>query len=378
MELVKGQTITEYADQNDLTLEQRLELFISVCQAVQHAHQKGIIHRDIKPTNVLVTKHDDKAVVKVIDFGVAKALHRPLTEKTLFTGYGQMIGTPLYMSPEQAEFNGLDVDTRSDIYSLGALLYELLTGTTPFERNRLQKASFEELRRIICTEEPAKPSTKISTLGDTASEICRHRQMTLKKLSAFFRGDLDWIVMKCLEKDRSLRYESASTLAKDVRRFLNHEPVEASPPSVLYRLRRMYRKHRLRVGISAAVVVVTIASVIAGWKLYETTRDRGEAIAKNNALEQLQQARHHADAGDFAQAFRVLTEVETTLADEIDFQHLVGKVSSPWKVTTTPAGAVVRVKSLDPPDNAWCTLGLTPLSARTARNLPMGSQQIRV
>ena len=199
MELVRGIAVTDYCDENNLSPSERLELFVSVCNAIQHAHQKGIIHRDIKPSNVLVTLHDGKPVTKVIDFGVAKALNQRLTERTLFTKFTQLIGTPAYMSPEQAEMSGLDVDTRTDIYSLGVLLYELLTGATPFETKRLHVAAYDEIRRIIREEEPPRPSTKVSTLGHAASTIAAHRKTEPKKLSAFLRGDLDWIVMKAGE-----------------------------------------------------------------------------------------------------------------------------------------------------------------------------------
>src|SRR5262249_40411049 len=210
---------------------ERLELFQHVCAAVQHAHQKGIIHRDIKPSNVLVVSHDGQPVVKVIDFGVAKAIGQQLTDKTVYTHFAQLIGTPLYMSPEQAGESGLDVDTRSDIYSLGVLLYELLTGTTPFEAGRFHAVGYEEMRRIIREEEPAKPSTRLSTLGLAATTIATQRQSDPKRLSQLFRGELDWFVMKALEKDRSRRYETAAAFAADVERYLHDEPVEACPPS---------------------------------------------------------------------------------------------------------------------------------------------------
>jgi eukaryotic-like serine/threonine-protein kinase len=205
MELVRGLPITEYCDKNNLSPRQRLELFQTVCQAVQHAHLKGIIHRDLKPSNVLVTLHDGTPMAKVIDFGIAKALGQQLTEKTLFTGFTQMVGTPMYMSPEQAEMSGLDVDTRSDVYSLGVLLYELLTGTTPFDKERLSKVGLEEMRRIIREEEAATPSTRLSTMGAEATVVSARRQSDPKRLSQLFRGELDWIVMKALEKERGRR-----------------------------------------------------------------------------------------------------------------------------------------------------------------------------
>jgi tetratricopeptide (TPR) repeat protein/serine/threonine protein kinase len=259
MELVRGPAMTEYCDQHNLPVRERLELFIDVCQAVQHAHQKGIIHRDIKPSNVLVTLHDGKPVVKVIDFGIAKAMGQQLTEKTLFTNFAQMIGTPLYMSPEQAEMTGLDVDTRSDIYSLGVLLYELLTGTTPFDKERLKQAGFDEIRRIIREEEPPKPSTRMSTVCHAAPTASTHRQSDPRKLSRLYRGELDWIVMKALEKDRNRRYETASAFAADVRRYLNDDPVQARPASAMYRFRKFARRNKTALGMASFVLVTVMA-----------------------------------------------------------------------------------------------------------------------
>jgi WD40 repeat protein/serine/threonine protein kinase len=260
MELVKGVPITEFCDQNQLTPRQRLELFVSVCQAVQHAHQKGIIHRDLKPSNVLVTLHDTTPVVKVIDFGVAKARGQELTDKTLFTGFAQMIGTPLYMSPEQAGQSGLDIDTRSDIYSLGVLLYELLTGTTPFDKERLRTAGYDEIRRIIREEEPPRPSTRISTLGQAAATVSANRQSDLRRLKRVFRGELDWIVMKALEKDRNRRYETASAFAADVQRYLHDEPVQACPPSAGYRLRKFARRNKRALATGALLGVMLLVA----------------------------------------------------------------------------------------------------------------------
>jgi WD40 repeat protein/serine/threonine protein kinase len=264
MELVRGIPITQFCDDNRLTPRERLELFLTVCQAVQHAHQKGIIHRDLKPSNVLVTQHDARPIVKVIDFGIAKALGQErLTEKTLFTGFAHMIGTPLYMSPEQAEMSGQDVDTRTDIYSLGVLLYELLTGTTPFDKERLREANYDELRRILREEEPAKPSTRISTLGKAATTVSVNRKSQPKRLSQLFRGELDWIVMKALEKDRNRRYETASGFAADVERYLHDEPVQACPPSAVYRFRKFARRNKAALTTASAVAITVLLAVAA-------------------------------------------------------------------------------------------------------------------
>jgi non-specific serine/threonine protein kinase/serine/threonine-protein kinase len=288
MELVRGVPITEFCDQRRLTTRQRLVLFVTVCQAVQHAHQKGIIHRDLKPSNVLVTLHDTVAVPKVIDFGIAKATGQQLTERTLFTHFAQFVGTPLYVSPEQAEMNGLDVDTRSDVYALGVLLYELLTGTTPFESETLKKVGYDEMRRIIREEEPPTPSQRLSTLEAKAClTVSVQRGVDGRRLGQVLRGELDWIVMKALEKDRNRRYESASALAADVQRYLNDEPVEACPPSAGYRLRKYVRRNGRALvmgGLFAAVLMS--ATVVSVWQAKqardalsqaETDRDRAEA-----------------------------------------------------------------------------------------------------
>ncbi|HSZ58872.1 MAG TPA: tetratricopeptide repeat protein [Tepidisphaeraceae bacterium] len=277
MELVKGIPITDYCNQKRLTPKERLELFIPVCKAVQHAHQKGIIHRDIKPSNVMVTLHDGVPVPKVIDFGIAKAVNQRLTEHTLFTEYRQLIGTPEYTSPEQADISGLDVDTRSDIYSLGVLLYQLLTGTTPFESKELRRCAYGEIQRIIREVEPPKPSTRLSTLGASLKALGDHMATEPKRLSRVMAGELDWIVMKCLEKDRARRYDTASSLASDVQRHLDGEPVEASPPSAAYRFRKFTRKHRIPLAVAALLVTAT---VVSSWQAIRATRSQAAAVAE--------------------------------------------------------------------------------------------------
>ena len=260
MELVRGIPITEYCDREQLPVPERLDLFVLVCRAVQHAHQKGVIHRDLKPSNILVTVSDGAPVPKVIDFGIAKATGNRLTDKTLFTGFAQLVGTPLYMSPEQAELAGVDVDTRSDIYSLGVLLYELLTGTTPFDGEVLRKAAFDEMRRIIREEEPPKPSTRLSTLGETLTTTSAKRKADPRRLGKLMRGELDWIVMKALEKDRRRRYETANDFAADVMRHLTDQAVAACPPSASYRFMKFARRNR--VAFSTTIVIAT--SLLAG------------------------------------------------------------------------------------------------------------------
>ncbi len=291
MELVHGVPITRFCDDNKLTPRERLALFVPVCQAIQHAHRKGIIHRDVKPSNVLVTMYDDKPVLKVIDFGVAKAIEQRLTEKTMFTQFGALVGTFEYMSPEQAEMNAFGVDTRSDVYSLGVLLYELLTGTTPLERKRLREAALDEMVRLIREEEAPRPSHRLST-SNNLPKIAAARKTEPDRLSKLVRGDIDWIVMKCLEKDRSRRYETANGLARDLECYLADEPVEACPPSSAYRLRKFARRYKKALATATAFAVLLVAGLVVSTLLALRARRAG-LVAYSEQLE-ADAARHNA------------------------------------------------------------------------------------
>jgi serine/threonine-protein kinase len=347
MELVRGIKITEYCDQANLATAERLQLFIAVCHAVQHAHQKGIIHRDLKPSNILVTLHDGVPVPKVIDFGVAKATQsQRLTELTLFTQFQQMIGTPLYMSPEQAEMSGLDIDTRSDIYSLGVLLYELLVGRTPFDPEKLLRAGHDEIRRVIREEDPPKPSTALSTMQlEMQTNVARHRDAKAATIAGLLRGDLDWIVMKALEKDRARRYETAGAFAADVQRYLTDEPVTASPPSTLYRLRKFARRNKVGLAVAAVVLFsLVLAGSGVGWALRDRAARHAQAAgqvtsilteigqleSKQNWTEALVAARHaeavaSGSAVDAATTHRVRERLK-----DLEFVDRLEKIRMKW------------------------------------------------
>ncbi len=304
MEYVRGLPITQYCDNQQLTIEERLNLFFKVCQAVQHAHQKGIIHRDLKPSNILVTLQDGLALPKVIDFGVARAMGSSLTEHTLSTEQGQLVGTPVYMSPEQAKLIDLDVDTRTDIYSLGVLLYELLTGTPPFSEEQLREAGYLELQRIIRDQEPTRPSGKLSVLGTSTANIAAQRQTSPDALRKSVRGDLDWIVMKCLEKDRTRRYETAHSLAGDLQRHLDHEPIVARPPSTAYRLQKAWRRNKVAfTAVAVAAITLLSGTVISAWQAHvaNTARARAE-VEERRAREGERRQRLIAYASDMKAA----------------------------------------------------------------------------
>ncbi|MBI4660224.1 MAG: protein kinase [Verrucomicrobia bacterium] len=394
MELVRGIKITEYCDQNNLVTTERLNLFIQVCHAIQHAHQKGIIHRDIKPSNVLVTLHDGVPVPKVIDFGIAKATtDQRLTNKTLFTAFEQFIGTPAYMSPEQAEMSGLDIDTRSDIYSLGVLLYELLTGKTPFDANELLKAGLDEMRRIIREQEPARPSTRVSTLvGEELTTTARHRQTAPPKLVSLLRGDLDWIVMKCLEKDRTRRYETANGVALDLEHHLHSEPVVARPPSRLYRFQKLVRRNKLAFAAAASVAcALAIGTVVSTWQAIRATRAvreqsrlrqeadtarTNEIVIRQRAEQERNAARRSAYAANMflAQAawddsnIGLLRQVLAETADDpergfewyywqrqchLDLRTLRGHLGAVFAVAFSPDGQRIMTASEDKTAKVW-------------------------
>ena len=344
MELVRGIKITDYCDQNHLDTRQRLDLFVQICTAIQHAHQKGIIHRDIKPSNILVTLRDGVPVPKVIDFGIAKAIEVRLTDKTLFTAYEQMIGTPAYMSPEQAEMSELDVDTRTDIYSLGVLLYELLTGRTPFDAKKLVQNGLDEMRRTLREQEPQRPSTMVTTLsGAELTAVASHHGVELPKLISLLRGDLDWIVMKSLEKDRRRRYETANGLAMDIERHLNDEPVVARPPSRLYRLQKLVRRNKIVFIASGAVALALIIGFGVSTRLYfQANASRQRAV---EAERQAERARaNEANMRREAETREKITQVRMLLNDEKyeDADKLISQLS----ITQPTVDGAVALRSL--------------------------------
>lgn len=322
MELVRGVRVTDFCNEAKFTLKERLELFTQICAAVQHAHQKGVIHRDIKPSNILITEQDGVGIPKVIDFGIAKAVDQQLTDKTLFTQFEQFLGTPAYTSPEQAGMSGVDVDTRSDIYSLGILLYELLTGAPPFDSKVLMSGGFDEMRRTIQEDEPARPSTRLgSTEQSRVSTVAAQRQTEAPHLFSQLQGDLDWIVMKAIEKDRSRRYETANGLALDVRRYLNNEPVLARPPTAGYRFHKMVRRNRAAVATAAAITIALLVGLVTAiWQAIRATNAETEqaiqtlqvGVERDRAKQAEKDARERAAEANEA---RLRAEAATKLAE---------------------------------------------------------------
>jgi tetratricopeptide (TPR) repeat protein len=314
MELVRGIKITEFCDEKSVPTADRLKLFTQVCQAIQHAHQKGVIHRDIKPSNILVTVNDGVPVPKIIDFGIAKATAGPLTDKTFFTAFEQFIGTPAYMSPEQAEMTSLDIDTRTDIYSLGVLLYELLTGRTPFDPSELLQSGLDEMRRTIREKEPDRPSTRLSTMAEgELTTVAKHRHTEAPRLIHLVRGDLDWIVMKCLEKDRTRRYETANGLASDIQGHLNNEPVVARPPSTAYRFQKLVLRNKVMVGAVGAVLTAIVLGLgLSTWLFFKEREARKRAVAAEREQIRLREA------------------TQRTLANEIRLRQSLAKDQKAW------------------------------------------------
>ena len=369
MELVRGIKLTDYCDENNLSTEQRLDLFVQICHAIQHAHQKGVIHRDIKPSNILVMLADDVPVPKVIDFGIAKAIGERLTDKTVYTRFEQFIGTPAYTSPEQAGLSGLDVDTRSDIYSLGVLLYELLMGRTPFEPRALAQAGLEEIIRCIREDEPPKPSTRLMLLEAKEQTTTAQRRATeAPKLIRSLRGDLDWIVMKCLEKNRTRRYATANELARDIECHLSHQPVSAAAPTLGYRTAKYVRRHRRVLATAGALVMLavlgTMFSVWQARRAEEAEKERENLRNVKWALETaLPEIERSLDQKDYTGAFKLVEQARPFIAGNPRFQSLSARAVGVISVETTPPGAQVFIRDYNDLNAKWEPVGNSPLNA---------------
>ena len=356
MENINGTQIIEFCDKHKLSIEQRLHLFLQICEAVQHAHQKGIIHRDIKPSNILVSLQNSQAVPKIIDFGVAKALAQSITEQTLYTEHGQLVGTPEYMSPEQVDLNNKDVDTRIDVYSLGVLLYELLTGTLPFDRQSFREGGLEHMRKVICEHDPMIPSTRLSrTSTEKATDLAQKRQSEVRTLKKKFRGDLDWIILKAMEKDRTRRYASVDAMATDIQRHLKNEPILAGSPSTIYLLQKFWRRHRRRIAvtiISVMLLSVTIMSIV----IY--LRNLKVQWAKTKVLPEIAKL---IDQDRYLAAFSLARQTEKYIPEDPLLFELWPRMSREYSVTTTPPGADVFFKEYLNIEGKWQYLGRSPL-----------------
>jgi serine/threonine protein kinase/tetratricopeptide (TPR) repeat protein len=375
MELVKGIPLTAYCDQNELTTRERLELFIPICEAVQHAHQKGVIHRDLKPSNVLVAVQDGKPVPKIIDFGIAKAIDHRLAESTLFTEQGLLIGTPAYMSPEQAEMSGLDIDTRTDIYSLGVMLYELLIGVLPFDQKMLRAAAFNEIQRIIREIDPPRASTQIIKLGETNTTIAEHRRTDPASLHRQLKGDLDCILMRAMEKDRTRRYETATGLAMDINRHLHNEPISARPPSTTYRLAKFARRHK--VGLAAGVAV--FLALVAGLVLATTgliRAKRAEAVAAGERDRANQETKTTRRVSDFLVSIFQVSDPRQALGNTITAREILDKGAA--RVEEELKGEpLVKARLMDTMGTVYMNLGLYPQAAPLAeRALEVRRQEL--
>jgi serine/threonine protein kinase/formylglycine-generating enzyme required for sulfatase activity/dienelactone hydrolase len=360
MEYVKGIPITEHCDKYLLTIEERLRLFLHVCEAIQHAHQKGIIHRDLKPSNILVVIQDQEMIPKVIDFGVARATGTPLTERTLYTEQGQIIGTPEYMSPEQAEMTTQDIDTRSDVYSLGVVLYELLTGVLPFESDTLRRGSPDLLRQVIREQDPKTPSARLSGLTpEDSTRIARCRRIDGVVLRRTLRGDLEWIVMKCLEKDRTRRYETAKALATDLKCHLNSKPVTARPPSTLYRFQKLvHRKKAVFAGTAAVMAAICVVGLLSVWLSHRQARSRWAREEYLPKIERLIEG----GWGNYVEAYKIAMEARKYIPRDAQLAESLSKVTVNISVRTEPPGAAIYIREYKAPESEWEYLGVTPIN----------------